>query len=636
MKKPKASKVSKAKAATAPEPGADQAYLPIRDFIESRALFLIVIATVLVYANSLGGEFVFDDTKQIVGNASLRSWNNIFHAFTSDVWAFQRATFTTDIPPPYYRPLFTIYLTLGYQLFGLWEPGWHLMNLAVHTGATVSVYYLLRRLSGNVMVAALAALLFGVHPAHVESVAWISGIPDPLAALFYVPALLCYVRYREEGRRPLWLLASTVAYALSMLCKETAIVLPAIMIVWEMTRETAKHGWLSRLRRTIPLIIPYVAVALLYLALRFVILGKLVWKHPMMADVPDAQIWMTVPYVVVSYLRHLVAPFYLSIIYGTSFVKSVADTEFVLSAMILLGLAVVLWVYRRRITSEVWVALALLIAPLLPVLNLKVFHHEYIIQDRYLYLPSIGFCYLVALLVVRLASRNARVAFGLMAAILVVFGASTIMQNRVWHDSFALWQRAAQYAPHFWSTHYNLGLAHLQRKQYEPARAELLEAVRRKQDVPDIYNNLALAQAGLGDTDGAVKSLKQALILDPRMVEANNNLGTILFERKDYEGARRAFSQTLERDPSSVSTRFNLARTFAAMNDHAAAIREYESLLNARPDDAEARYYLALSYDATGRKQEAAAQLTRALSLERNAERAGEMRQALERIRRSQ
>lgn len=157
---------------------------------ESRALFLTIAATVLVYANSLSGAFVFDDTKQIVGNPSLHSWSNIFRAFTNDVWSFQRGTLTKDIPPPYYRPLFTIYLTLNYQLFGLWAPGWQLMNLLVHTTATVFVFYLLRRLSGDILVASLTALLFGLHPAHVESVSWISGIPDPLAALFYVPSLI--------------------------------------------------------------------------------------------------------------------------------------------------------------------------------------------------------------------------------------------------------------------------------------------------------------------------------------------------------------------------------------------------------------------------------------------------------------
>src|SRR6266496_3930377 len=219
----------------------------LNDFLsDRRALFLIVAATVLVYANSLSGAFVFDDTKQIAGNPALRSWNNIARAFTSDVWAFQRGTLTKDIPPPYYRPLFTVYLTINYQLFELWEPGWHLMNLLVHTGATVAVYFLLKRLSGDRVIAAIAALIFGLHPAHVESVSWISGIPDPLAALFFVPSLIWYLRYRTEGRKG-FLVASVIAYGLSALCKETPLVLPLVFIAWEFARVQPKRSFNNRM-----------------------------------------------------------------------------------------------------------------------------------------------------------------------------------------------------------------------------------------------------------------------------------------------------------------------------------------------------------------------------------------------------
>ena len=91
-------------------------------FTQSRALFLIIATTVLVYANSLSGEFVFDDTKQIAGNPSLHSWGNLVRVHQRRL-SFQRGSFTRDIPPPYYRPLFTAYLTVNFQLFGLWEPG---------------------------------------------------------------------------------------------------------------------------------------------------------------------------------------------------------------------------------------------------------------------------------------------------------------------------------------------------------------------------------------------------------------------------------------------------------------------------------------------------------------------------------
>jgi len=598
---------------------------------ESRALFLTVSATVLVYANSLSGSFLFDDTKQIVGNPSLKSWGSVISAFTSDVWAFQRQTLTADVPPPYYRPLFTIYLTVNYKLFGLWEPGWHLMNLLVHTLATVFVYYLLRRLSRDNAIPLLAALLFGLHPAHVESVSWISGIPDPLAALFYVPSMIWYVRFREDGERK-WLVASVAAFGLSILCKETPIVLPLVLGAWELARGKGEKRFVARAKALIPRLTPYAVVAAAYLALRFSVLGRISWKHPFMAQVPDSAIWITVPYVVVNYLRHLIAPFHLSLIYGTSFITSAADPRFLLPVALLLGLGCVFWIYRKKVNAQLWVALALLVAPILPVLNLKVFHYEYIIQDRYLYLPSIGFCYLAAIVIWRIARNRTPLVLAISAAVLIAFGASTVLQNRVWHDAVALWQRATDYSPNSWSTHYDLGLAYLGLKQYGPAEFELAESKRMDANRANVYNNLALAQAGLGHPDEAIATLKAALALDPRLLEAHNNLGALLFDKGDYAAAKVEFARVLAADPSSNSARFNMARTLAATGDHLAAIREYEALLAKDQNDIAARYQLGLSYAAAGRKSEALTELARALQLDPDATRAAEMRKRIEQL----
>lgn len=600
-------------------------------FTSGRALFLIVAATVLAYANSLSGAFVFDDTKQIVGNPALHSWGNILRAFTSDVWAFQRGTLTKDIPPPYYRPLFTAYFTIDYQLFGTSEPGWHLMNLLIHTGATIAVFFLIKRLSGNQVIAMLAALFFGLHPAHVESVSWISGIPDPLAALFYIPAMIWYVRYRTEGDKK-WLVGSLAAYGLSALCKETPLALPLVLIVWELTRigsptvrEGSRKNLSTHISQIVKQMIPYAAVAGAYLVLRFSVLGRLSWKHPFMAQVPDSAIWMTVPYVSVSYLRHLLAPFYLSLIYGTSFVTKAADPKFLLPVGLLLVLGILLWLYRKRIDGQVWLALALIIAPLLPVLNLRVFHFEYIVQDRYLYLPSIGFCYLLALLIVRWANRRKHLATALAVVVVVAFGASTIAQNRVWHNAVALWQRAVYYSPNSWSTHYNLGLAYLNEKENRAALDQLTEAERLNPREPTVLNNLALAQNASGQKIEAIATERQALALDPTLLEAHNNLGAFLFDQGLYADARKEFAAVLTYDPSSTSARFNLARTSAAMGDHVTAIREFESLLANDPNDLVARYELAFSYAGANRKQDAANEFARAAQMDRDSKRADEM-----------
>lgn len=595
---------------------------------QTRSLFLIVTATLISYANSLSGAFVFDDTKQIVGNPQLHGWQNLVRAFSNDVWSFQRGTLTADIPPPYYRPLFTAYLTVNYQLFGLWEPGWHIVNLLVHTGATVLVYFLIKRLSRNALVATFAALLFGIHPAHVESVSWISGIPDPLSALFYIPSLIWYLRYREDGDRR-WLFASLTFYGLSALCKETPLALPMVFAVWELSRTDRAKSLTARLSAMVRLLIPYGVVATAYLALRFSVLGRISWKHPYMAKVPGSAIWMTVPYVMANYFAHLLAPFHLSLIYGTSFLESPTDPKFVGSALLLVILAAIVWATRKKIAPQIWVGLALLLVPLLPVLNLSVFHFEYIIQDRYLYLPSIGFCYLVSLLIVWLSKQRFAVAATLGIGLLLAYGASTYLQNRVWHDSVALWQRALDFAPNSWSTHYNLGLAYLDHRNFQLAATQLLEAKQLNPNKAVIYNNLALAQSALGDKDSAIQNLKTALTLEPDQIEAHNNLGALLFDKKDFANARHEFEIVLQRDPSSTSARFNLARTLAANSEHQLAIREFEGVLAREPQDSEAHYQLGLSYAATGRSSDAFREIQTALSLHPDADAARKMEQSL-------
>src|SRR5256886_13566719 len=124
------------------------------------------------------------------------------------------------------------------------------MNLLVHTGATAAIYFLLSRLSGDRVIATIAALIFGLHPAHVESVSWVSCISDPLAALFYVPSLIWYVRYRTEGEKK-FLVASVIAYGLSALCKETPLALPLVFIAWEFVRAQPKRSFTPRMGETI-------------------------------------------------------------------------------------------------------------------------------------------------------------------------------------------------------------------------------------------------------------------------------------------------------------------------------------------------------------------------------------------------
>lgn len=590
--------------------------------LEDKKIYIfLALACLLVYANSLSGDFVFDDTMQIVGNPALHSWQNIVNAFTTDVWAFERGMGSTNIPPPYYRPLFTVYLTVGYQMFGLWQQGWHLLNLAIHICATIFSYRLFLRLTGdNIKLSFVAALLFAMIPVHVESISWISGIPDPLAALFYIPAIIFYIRWRENSNKK-FLVFSVLCFFFALLCKETPIVLPLILFIWELTLNSRKESS-AKLFSALKNVLIFAVPVGVYLIMRVAVLGKISWKHPFITQTPTEFIYATIPYVFVLYLKHIFFPFNLSLIYATGFVSGFGDLNLWIPLLILLGIAGLIYFFRSKFTPLMRLAIGLFVVPLLPVLNLQVFHYEYIVQDRYLYLPSIGFVLFIGCILEKLWTAEKKVlqqaATATALILCLTYAAGTILQNRVWHSAINLWSRAAEIKPNSWSIYYNLGLAYYQNNDYEAAISNLNNSLNYQSfDRSDslIYNNRGLAEQGLGKRDDAKKGFQKALEIDPKSFEATVNLGALLFDENNLAGAETQFQKALQLKPSDASANYNLARTWAKLGRHKDALGIYEKLLRSEKQNAELMYYAAISYEALGQKDQAANLLNNAFRL---------------------
>ena len=298
----------------------------------ARAILLICLLSFMAYANSLGGDFVFDDTDQVVENQNIRSWDNLATAFTTHVWAFRDRSVTLNAPPPlpYYRPLFTVMLTIEYQLFGLWPQGWHLVSLLLHILCAIGVFYVILRMSGRNLLALFASIIFAVHAVHSESVSWISGMTDPLFGVFFLASFALYLKAREQGnegganRRAL--VASLAMFVLAAFAKETALSLVILVFGYELieTSSNKAERLISAARRALP----YAAAALIYLVPRYLVLGDMMWKNPQAPDRPFSFTVLTLPFVLCSYIAHLVWPIGLSVTYNTHFVTSITSPQF--------------------------------------------------------------------------------------------------------------------------------------------------------------------------------------------------------------------------------------------------------------------------------------------------------------------
>jgi tetratricopeptide (TPR) repeat protein len=608
----------------------------LEELSPGRVVLLVCLLSFLAYANSLGGDFVFDDTEQIVGNADIRSWDNLGKAFTTHVWAFRDRpdALRVPVPPPYYRPMFTVLFTVGYHLFGLWPQGWHLLSLLLHILSSVGVYYVLLLLSESRRMATVGALLFAVFPIHVESVSWISGVTDPLFSLFFLASFYFYLRFRAAGGRA-YLSASLLLFALSAFSKEPALSMVPLIFLYELikpegsaalragpdrAREVQSSVNISRVTAAILKAMPFALVAGVYLAARYVVLGGLTWKNPHAYDGPVGDVLLTLPWVIVTYISHLIWPFDLSIAYHSSFVTSAATARFLIPAMMLAAGASALFAFRKKVGRQVWFALALIFVPLLPVLDLRQLSVEYLIFDRYLYLSVAGYGYLIGLGLTRLVESKAQAVSASVALVILLIGctAVTARENRSWSDSYSLWSNAARIRPDFWAAHYNAALALMEMKRYGEAREMLGRAARIAPDEPFIFDSLGRASEAMGDTAAAIENFKLALALDPEMFESLNNLGTVYFKSGDYQSAEKQFRLSLNLKPQAVAARFNLALCYSRRGRYAEAATELARALEFSPEDAEILYELGVAQERLGRREEAENTLGRALALSRN------------------
>src|SRR4029077_17982250 len=224
--------------------------------------------TAITYVGTIRFDFVYDDDPQIVHNPFLRAWHYVPQYFVSSVWK-QMAPLT---PGNYYRPFFLLLARVNYSVFADHALGWHLIAVLMHLLVTWLTYVLVRKMTGQFTTAWLAAVIFGVHPIHHEVVAWVSGTTESLLAILFLLAFLAYLQFRE-GSKAIWMAVSCAIYALALLSKETAIVLPALVfahgwIAYSPAENENRRVYASRFRTAFAPAVWFLPIALLYLLAR--------------------------------------------------------------------------------------------------------------------------------------------------------------------------------------------------------------------------------------------------------------------------------------------------------------------------------------------------------------------------------
>src|SRR5205085_2979798 len=522
----------------------------------------VLLITAFAFFNSLDGQFVYDDRLQIVRNPTITQVANIPKMFVQSVWQFLNQA-DKAAAGPYYRPLFNIALIVNYALFGLQSFGWHLFSLLVHLGGVFLVYRLARQWALGRETGLAAALLFGLHPAHSESVAWIAALPDPLAAVFILSSLLLYERYYHGERRRKAALIISIALAFcAMLSKEVAIAFPVFLVARELLERTPgeplRAATLTAARRAAP----YFAVIVLYIVMRYAVLGFLRQDDPTSAQFTPFNVLLTIPSVLLRYARMLFAPYPLAVVYGNRYVASVADPRFwgaALAVAALLGLSA--WLVRRSLTGRR--ALAFAVIFILPVLNLKAFRpQESLLHDRYLYLPSVGFCILIAMAIDGLASRSAarrrQLFAGATAVLALALFVLTFNQNLTWQSEAAMTENALRVTPNWPFMHNYIGATAFDEKRYADAERAYLEALNEDPNYYDSLSNLGDLYRVQGKLNDAEQSYLKAITAGAPYADTHYNLGVVYTSQQRLPEAEQALLKAVEIEPSKADARYNL------------------------------------------------------------------------------
>jgi tetratricopeptide (TPR) repeat protein len=561
---------------------------------------LLAALTFIAYAPAFRAGFIWDDDDHLTANPAMTAPHGL-----RMIWS--------SLAVSRYYPLTLTSFWVQRRVWGLNPTPYHLVNIALHAINGILVFSVLRRL--RIPAAWLAAMLWVLHPVNVESVAWITELKNLQSGVFFFVSLLLYFRFEGDGKYRWYALALLSGLA-AVLSKPSTVVLPIVLLLcaWWQRRHWRRTDFV----RTVPFFALAVAMSVLtVMEQRGHVLreGSAEWKLSVAErlGITGKAVWF--------YAAKLVWPARLTFVYP----RWAVDGEALSSWMALGGLiavGIVLWRWRR----QAWARAALFgfsffVAALLPVLGFfDVYYFRYsFVADHFQYLASIGLISLVVSAGAAVCQRTAcgrGLGTGAAAIALLILGALTWGQARVYRDPVTLWDDTLSKNPLCWLAHNNLGNTLLREGRVPEAIGHYEQALWIKPDCAEAHANWgnALLQAGM--VGEAIGHYEQALRILPQNAGVHNNLANALLQAGKVEEAIGQYEQTLRIDPDYAVAHYNWGLTLMRAGRLPEAIGHYEQAVRIKPDYVEAHDEWGNALMNQGRLPEAIGHYEQALRIQ--------------------
>jgi len=563
----------------------------------------LFLATFAVYAQVRHFDFVnFDDPEYVTANPHVRA--GITPA--SVVWAF------TSGEAANWFPLTRLSHMLDYQMFGL-RSGWHhLTNVLLHALAVLLLFAFLNRSTGRRWPSAWVALIFALHPLHVESVAWVAERKDVLSAFFWFLALWSYVR------RHYWL--TLLAFCLGLMSKPMVVTLPFVLLLLD--RWPLRQPLRSALRVKIPMMgLSAAGATAAYLVQRSSGAVREVGQFPLGLRVENA---------VVSYAIYIVKMFWparLAVFYP--YPHDLPVWQIALSALLLVGVSMVVLRQRR---SRPYLAVGWLwyLGTLVPVIGLIQVGAQ-ARADRYTYLPMVG----LSIMLVWGLPEVLKSKVAISGAIVACLACAVLCEAQIqyWRNSETLFRHALDVTSSNYLAHHNLGVAFADEgrfpeaiKQYQAAlqiepnaanvQTDYGNALAKSGRIPEAIEHYEAALRVLPDSPITHNDLANALAAAPGSVpEAIAEYQTALRLKPDYEEARKNLAQV---QSNAAEMQYSMGVDLARSRKPEAAIPHFEEALRLKPDYVDAHNNLGVVLAGAGRAQEAISHFEAAVRIDPN------------------
>ncbi|SRR5579875_24262 len=581
-------------------------------------LALLWTALAGAYSNSFNTGLVFDNQPVIAEDPRVQAAtaSNAGLILHGDYWYRAR---TSGL----YRPLTTFSYLFNYAVLGngARPPGYHAINLALHAGNATLVYFVGLEIFAAPGFALALAAMWGLHPLATEAVTNIVGRADLLAAFGVLAGLLCHMK----SRRWAGVVGIGMAQAAGIFSKENAIVLPALMVLYDLSCRPRK-AWR---------VWPYASAAL-PIALYF---GMRASAHPhFLINFQENPLTgagflaarLTAFKVIGKFLWLFVWPAALAADYSYNAVPVFGSGGWedakALVGVLICAAALAGWALSFKRSAPLFFFAGFFWIALLPTANLLLLIGA-IMAERFLYLPMVGLCGCAVLGLKWLAGHRAppRAVWTGVAVLCLALGARTYIRNMDWRDGLALWSSAVEVNPTAARAHHNLGYELEQIPGRLPdAVAEYRTALRIRPDYPEAYYSLGNALLRMGRLPEATAAFQSAVKLAPQYAEAHNNLGGVLLQSGRFADAIGEFQAALRIQPDFADARHNLANAHNQFGNALAqtaghiseAIAEYQAALRVEPGDAEAHANLGSAFYASGAIEQAIAEYRTALRLD--------------------